>query len=544
MKLKKADLLETVDMLNGSLGDGAIDVVYPEKKGLYGPSDFTLVREVERDFLGEGYFSGKGSLDAWDFFDTLKRMSLRQDLGEVVDVEAVARKMEDEVLEVFRELKAIGLYEPFLGKEIRERAKFGEHGEKPIFRELDGQKIGFLVNLEYTNGVRLAGYAVLVPILPMAHELLYFPREVPLGFIGEKFRDIESLRAYSEKAMELVEFKNKNMNRNSLENFRLEAAALKLPLHMISEAEAKMAKGIEKFEVEGQLYSDKGKLDLTVHMKKSGQSDYYYLNSFEVAKSSAKELENGHKYMVSGPDSNGEVKVKSFDSAVKALDYFKAQKSDFELSSGKFSDKDMAFRDVLATMKDGKVDYVAQEFRVAYYSPIIRNSHYVDRGKGFTVEQAANMLNGRAVFREDMVSRAGEQYKAWSQYQFDQPKDRYGNYTMKQFGEGYGFDLKKELSAYDIAEMGTKEKAAKLVEDLQNGNNPIVKVKGPDGEERDLRIEAVPRYTNLNFYELSGKPVKREELKAEVSLDHAVGQEKNKEKGKGKGQAQENELSL
>lgn len=332
------------------------------------------------------------------------------------------------------------------------------------------------------------------------------------------------------------------MNRNSLENFRNEAKLLKIPQTMISAAEALMEKGVEKIDLQGQLKADKGTIDLSIHLKKSAQSDYYYLNRFELAKSSALPLEKDHKYLITGPDSNGELKTKQFESAVQAMDFFRGQKTDFELAVGKFSEKDMPFRDVLATMKDGKVDYVKQEFRTTFYSPVIRNAHYVDRGKGFTVEQAANMLQGRAVFREDMVSRAGEQYKAWSQYQFDQPKDRYGNYTMKQFGEGYGFDLKKELSEYQIKELGGKDTAEKLITDLQNGNRPVVNVTLPDGEQKPLIVEAVPRYTNLNFFESGGKPVKREELKEEKVLDNLLGQEKGK--AKGKDAAKENEMSI
>ncbi|PWS33904.1 hypothetical protein DF947_01475 [Pedobacter paludis] len=334
------------------------------------------------------------------------------------------------------------------------------------------------------------------------------------------------------------------MNKNSLENFRIEAKALKIPEGMIKAAEGLMEKGVDKIELFGQLEADRGKLDLTVLMKKSGQSEYYYLNRFELAKSNARPLEKeGHQYLVSGPDENGELKTKRFDSAIQAMDFFKAQKTDFELATGKFSDKDIAFRDVLATMKDGKIDYVQKEFRTTFYSPVIRNAHYVDRGKGFSVEQAANMLQGRAVFRENMVSRAGEEYKAWSQYQFDQPKDRYGNYTMKQYGEGYGFDLKKELSAYPIKELDKKESLEKLVSEMQNGNKPVVTLVSPvSGEELKLRVEAVPRYTNLNFFELGGKPLKREELQKDQGQSQSLMEEKGKNKGKS--QQQDNGLNM
>lgn len=332
------------------------------------------------------------------------------------------------------------------------------------------------------------------------------------------------------------------MNRNSLENFLAEAKRLKVPQEMIAKAESMMEQGVEKFELRGQIPGDAGKLDLTIHLKKSGQSDYYYFNRFDVAQSKAKPLEKDHQYLVISPDATGKHDhvTRKFDSAVQAMDYFREQKGDSELAVGRFDDKNLQFKDTLATMKEGKIDYVKKEFSQAFYSPVIRNSHYVDRGKGFSVEQAANMLQGRAVFRDDMVSRAGEQYKAWSIYQFDQPKDRYGNYTMKQFGEGYGFDLKKELAAYEIKELSKPEHFAALVEKLENGNKPVVTVVLPDGSDKALRIEAVPRYNNLNFFEINGKPVKREELKKEQGLEQAAEKSKSKDRNK----QQENSLSM
>lgn len=55
---------------------------------------------------------------------------------------------------------------------------------------------------------------------------------------------------------------------------------------------------------------------------------------------------------------------------------------------------------------------------------------------------------------------------------------------MKQFGEGYGIDLKKELAGYGVKELDKKETFEKLVADLQNGNRPIVSVDGLDGEQK------------------------------------------------------------
>jgi hypothetical protein len=71
------------------------------------------------------------------------------------------------------------------------------------------------------------------------------------------------------------------------------------------------------------------------------------------------------------------------------IDYFKSQKTVSELVG-----KSVAGKMTLATMDKGKVDYVTKEFRTAYYSPVITNSQFVDRGRGFNVVQAANIAPG------------------------------------------------------------------------------------------------------------------------------------------------------
>lgn len=324
------------------------------------------------------------------------------------------------------------------------------------------------------------------------------------------------------------------MNRNSLENFREEAAALKVPQNMIEAVEKQMEQNVPKIEIFDQIPADRGFMDVTIHVKQSAQSDFYYFNKFDLAISKAKPLEAGHKYMVISPDpaKKDSNLSRKFDSAIQAMDYFREQKGNNELAIGKFDEKNLLFKDTVATMKEGKVDYVKKEFQSAYYSPALKNSHYVDRGKGFSIEQAANMLQGRAVFREDMMSRGGEQYKAWSQYQFNEPKDKYGNYTMKQFSEGYGFDLRKELASYEIKDLYQKATTDKLVAELQNGNKPVVKVMGPDGEDKQLRIEAVPKYGNINFFDLDGKPQKREDFLSVMGNEKGKGQENEKDKSK------------
>lgn len=316
-----------------------------------------------------------------------------------------------------------------------------------------------------------------------------------------------------------------NMNKNNLENLRGELKALKFDDHFIKEMEEKMELNLPSFEVKGRLPSDKGQLDVNLHFKQSSQSDYYYFNRYDLALSKAKPLEEGLKYFVISKDPNSKREI---DSPTEAIDYFKSKKGNVELAIS----KDLKSKTTLATMKEGKVDFVEKEFAKTYYSPALTNSLYVDKGVGFNVVQSSNMLQGRAVYRDDMVSRAGERYKAWSAIDFKEPKDKYGNYKLRQYNENYGFDLGKELENYKIKELDTPEKLASVLASMKDGNRPIVTFDGLDGKETKMRIEAVPRYGNVNFFELSGKPLKREDFQKEQKLDMNMGKEKGQAKNK------------
>ena len=57
----------------------------------------------------------------------------------------------------------------------------------------------------------------------------------------------------------------------------------KVPEPYIVQMEENMAKGLPAFELKGQLPADKGQMDMTLHFKQSGQSDYYYFNKYDLA---------------------------------------------------------------------------------------------------------------------------------------------------------------------------------------------------------------------------------------------------------------------
>ncbi|MEO6520544.1 MAG: hypothetical protein ABIN91_02630 [Mucilaginibacter sp.] len=353
--------------------------------------------------------------------------------------------------------------------------------------------------------------------------------------VGELIKEIKAINSLN---------KQEDMNRNNVENLQGEMKALGFDDKYIKQMEEMVAKNLPSFELKGLVPADKGQMDVTLNFKQSTQSDYYYLNKYDLAWSKTKPLENEQKYMVITPNEPGKKPdnlIRKFDSPVEAIAYFKSQTGKSELAVGKPTDKDFQFKNTLATMAEGKVDYVLKDFQKDYYSPAITNTFYVEKGAGFSVDQGANLLQGRSVYREDLVNRAGEPYKAWSTFLFDKPKDKYGNYETKQFSEGYGYDVKKAVEEYKIKLDADPKKLEQLITDLKNGNRPVVTVEGKEGKDMKLRIEAVPRYGNINFYQVqTGAPEKREDfLKVPKQEQHQA-----KANSKEKSQAESQGMSI
>jgi transposase len=332
----------------------------------------------------------------------------------------------------------------------------------------------------------------------------------------------DTLRACREMSLGNPELtiKYEDMNRNSLEDFQDQAKALKMPAAMQAEIEKQMETNVERIAVTMQMPARKGYLEATAHLKRGGgDSEYYYFNKYDLAlNNKAKPLENDYKYMVTTTkDVNGveleKPLFRKFDSPIAAIDYFNKQNGTSELSTGKVDDKNkLTPGQSLATMKDGKLDYVTKDFQGAFRNPVLKNTVYVNRGVGYNMVQSTNMLQGGAAHRDDLVSRQGVQYEAWSVYKFDEPRDNYGNLRIQQYGSGYGFKLEDELKRYEIKGLDDPKKITDLMEQLKDGERASVVVEVPGAEARKLDVEAVPRYGNINFFDRDGKPLIRETL--------------------------------
>jgi len=142
------------------------------------------------------------------------------------------------------------------------------------------------------------------------------------------------------------------------------------------------------------------------------------------------------------------------------------------------------------------------------------NTFYLDKSKGFTMKEAYNYLDGRAVFKE-FTNLEKEQYKAWRQIDPDY-KDKNNNFEFKQYSERYGYDLREALSYYPIREFVKADDSLNLVKSLERGNLHTVTMDR-DGEKLQFQVAADPKGRSIAIYEMDGRQLTKTE-KEELML--------------------------
>ncbi|WP_162944912.1 hypothetical protein [Flavisolibacter nicotianae] len=172
-----------------------------------------------------------------------------------------------------------------------------------------------------------------------------------------------------------------------------------------------------------------------------------------------------------------------------------------------------AFSAVLSFRKSEKGDMY---FFNSYHATLQRSNgetkdqaFYLNKGKGVTVKEAYNLLEGRAVYKE-LENKDGQKYHAWLQIDFEK-RDKNNNHEMKQFHEAYGYDLKQALGKFPIRDMKEPDLADILLSSLQKGNLQAVAFEKDGGAIR-VFVEANPQYKTINLYNSELKRVPKEEL--------------------------------
>ncbi|TRX30275.1 hypothetical protein FNW52_20350, partial [Flavobacterium sp. ZT3R18] len=148
----------------------------------------------------------------------------------------------------------------------------------------------------------------------------------------------------------------------------------------------------------------------------------------------------------------------------------------------------------LTFVKDQAGHYQFEGYKTALQNeskPEETRQHYFKMQEDYSIDttQAYNLLAGRAIQKEG----------SWIQLDLND-KDSNGNYLIKEFHSGYGYDLEKAVQQLPLKELSNKTEADKLQDALKQGSRQsVILIK--NGNEHRFYIEANPQFKLVNIYD-------------------------------------------
>ncbi|TWR26830.1 hypothetical protein FPZ42_07270 [Mucilaginibacter achroorhodeus] len=141
----------------------------------------------------------------------------------------------------------------------------------------------------------------------------------------------------------------------------------------------------------------------------------------------------------------------------------------------------------------------------------LTQTFFVGQKYNYTLQERYNMMDGRAVYREQPVMEkqlvdgkekmvpTGDTYFAWRSLNFKEA-DQYGNFNPKTIF----WDHEKELQKYPIKDIEEKYDRSRIMRPLEKGN--IVQVTlVRDGQGIPANAVANPRMMRLEFHDAAGQ---------------------------------------
>jgi hypothetical protein len=147
--------------------------------------------------------------------------------------------------------------------------------------------------------------------------------------------------------------------------------------------------------------------------------------------------------------------------------------------------------------RENRVDPIEQDFYFGNATPSV------------TIQQAYNLLCGRAVYRENLSNKDKVTYNAWVQLDFNETNSK-GNYKWQYYTDNYGYDVVEELMKFPIVGLTIPTAAGALVRALQQGYREEVTML-VCGKQESYYLEALPKFKSLVICDASGNPLTREE---------------------------------
>ncbi len=187
-------------------------------------------------------------------------------------------------------------------------------------------------------------------------------------------------------------------------------------------------------------------------------------------------------------------------------------KPEFKLSFSNHYDKDKLNAELHVRKSDNSEMYFLNKYDATLQKPGQENksqTFYLDHGKGVTMKEAYNLLDGRSV-NKDLKNKEGEVKNAWIKLDFNS-KEPNGNFKQEQFYKPYGFDLHTELFKLPLPQMPA-EKFNQMVEALERGNTQkIILPENIIGTVSPIIISANPKFKTLDITDESGRPLSKTE---------------------------------
>ncbi|MBS1661383.1 MAG: hypothetical protein JST68_10075 [Bacteroidetes bacterium] len=138
---------------------------------------------------------------------------------------------------------------------------------------------------------------------------------------------------------------------------------------------------------------------------------------------------------------------------------------------------------------------------------------FIFKGKGFTLKEAFNLLEGRSVYRK-LNDANGVEFQGWSQLNFSL-KDPAGNYRYFRYGDLYNYNLDKALNIYPILNLQNDDTKEYLVRSLQRGNShPVYLVK--NDKRAKCLIAANPESRMITIHPIGGSAKTIKEILSEI----------------------------
>ncbi|TDE18078.1 hypothetical protein [Dyadobacter psychrotolerans] len=169
------------------------------------------------------------------------------------------------------------------------------------------------------------------------------------------------------------------------------------------------------------------------------------------------------------------------------------QKMDYNLSFSRDKQGQYRFENYQATLtKEGK--------------PAETRSQVFSSHEAVNALQAKNLLEGRAIHKDNHFDLSGSQQPGWIKLDFND-KDPSGNHKLKEFNQGYGFDLEKVLKQLPIEKSDLENpQKQNLLLSLKDGNREQV-LFNSQGRTYRISLEANPQFKTVDLFDENSKKV-------------------------------------